>query len=72
MSFKTVRDMKARGGHPQLAYRPEQVGELLGLGRTMVYQLVREGKLHSIKVGRTRLIPAAALDAFLALPSEAA
>ena len=30
------------------------------LGRTMVYQLIGNGALESVKVGRKRLIPAAA------------
>ena len=37
----------------------------LGLGRTMVWDLVNKGKLKSLRIGRRRLIPRDALQAFL-------
>ena len=37
----------------------------LGIGRDTAYQLVREGRLRSIAVGRKRLIPRAELAAFI-------
>ncbi len=48
------------------AYRPEQVGELLGLSRSTVYRLLRASELSSIKVGGARRITAEQLDAYLA------
>jgi excisionase family DNA binding protein len=42
-----------------------EVCERTGLGRTLVYRLVSTGELPSIKVGRTRRVPVAALDAFI-------
>ena len=44
----------------------EQCAKLLGLGRTYIFRLLAEGRLESIAVGRRRLIPRAALDAFIA------
>ena len=49
---------------------PEQCAELLGLGRTSVFKLLAEGRLESIALGRRRLIPRDALDAFIASERE--
>lgn len=47
-------------------YRPEQVANgVLPFGRTMIYRLMREGTLRSVRVGRARFIPADAIDEFL-------
>ena len=43
----------------------EEAAILLSLGRTVIYALVRRGDLASIKVGRTRRIPYAALLEFV-------
>lgn len=40
--------------------------ERLQLGRSTVYRLMDSGELASVTVGRRRLIPAAALEAFVA------
>ncbi|KGF15156.1 helix-turn-helix domain-containing protein [Corynebacterium freneyi] len=37
-----------------------------GLGRTTVFGLISSGELRSVKVGRRRLVPAAALDEYIA------
>ena len=39
--------------------------EILGLGNTLIYQLIRSGELRSCTVGRRRLIPREAIDEFL-------
>lgn len=55
------------GSEHQAAYRMnEVVNGVLPCGKTMIYRLIKEGKLRSIKVGRTRLIPAEAIAEFLA------
>ncbi len=49
------------------AYRPNQVANgVLPFGRTMIYKLIREGRLRTIKVGGARIIPADAIVDFLA------
>ena len=56
-----------------LLFRPEEAAMRLGVGRTMVYELIRSGRLRSVKVGGARRIPAAALVDFVAeLEREAA
>lgn len=47
-------------------YDINSVTEVTGLGRTTIFTLIREGKLRSVKVGRRRMVPAAALDEFIA------
>lgn len=42
----------------------------LRLGRTTVYQLIRDGRLPSLRVGRSRRIPAAALEQFIEQQTE--
>lgn len=47
-------------------YDIDGVTEVTNLGRTTVFALIKEGKLRSVKVGRRRMIPATALDEFIA------
>jgi excisionase family DNA binding protein len=46
--------------------RVEEAAQLLGIGRSLVYDLIREGRLRSVKVGSRRIIPLTAIDDFLA------
>ena len=48
------------------AYRPEEVGDLLGVSRSTVYRIMGEGLLDSIKVGGSRRITGEQLDRYLA------
>ncbi len=45
--------------------RPEEAAELLSMGRSAVYEAIRTGALESVKVGRSRRVPVAALDRFI-------
>jgi excisionase family DNA binding protein len=47
------------------AYRVGEVPAAYGIGRTKLYELMKEGKLHTVKVGGRRLIPAESLEALL-------
>jgi len=51
----------------RLLYRPSQAGEVLSLSRSVVFDLMRMGRLRSVKEGRTRLIPMSALQDYVAL-----
>ena len=44
----------------------EDAAHALALGRTKVYELVESGALRSVKIGRSRRIPAQALHEFVA------
>ena len=50
---------------PPRCLRVEDAARLLNVGRSTVYDLIRSGRLRSIKIGRRRLVPRDALDAFL-------
>ena len=56
---------------PQL-YRVPDAMRLLNLSRTVIYELIRSGRLGSVKQGRSRRIPAAAIRDFIALLEEEA
>jgi excisionase family DNA binding protein len=45
--------------------RPEEVAEYLNIGRSMVYELMRAGKLESVRIGTCRRIPRAAADEYV-------
>jgi excisionase family DNA binding protein len=43
-----------------------QAAREINIGRTAVCGLLRDGKLKSVKIGRRRLIPRDAIEAFIA------
>ncbi len=44
----------------------EQAGRLLGISRTLAYELAGQGELPALRLGRRIVVPLAALDALLA------
>ncbi|QGK68968.1 helix-turn-helix domain-containing protein [Allosaccharopolyspora coralli] len=46
--------------------RVPEVAQLLNIGRTRVYDLIRTGELVSVKVFGSRRVPRSALDAYVA------
>jgi excisionase family DNA binding protein len=42
----------------------EQAAEVLGIGRTNMFALIKRGEIESVKVGRLRRVPADAIDAY--------
>jgi excisionase family DNA binding protein len=59
-------------GHPGdgqndvLMLTVEEAARRLGLGRTLVYQLISSGELESVTVGRLRRVPAECLAEYIA------
>ncbi len=49
-----------------LAVPVETALEISGLGRTKLYELIKEGKLKTVTIGRRRLINYASLEALVA------
>jgi excisionase family DNA binding protein len=39
-----------------VAYRPEQVAEIINVGRTKVFEMIASGELRARKLGRATLI----------------
>ncbi|HKS47369.1 MAG TPA: helix-turn-helix domain-containing protein [Amycolatopsis sp.] len=50
---------------PKLAYSTEDACEALSIGRTQLFDLLREGEIKSVKIGRRRLIPVDSLREYL-------
>jgi excisionase family DNA binding protein len=55
-----------------LLYRVEEAAEALRLSRTAIYELIRSGRLHTVKAGSRRLVPVAALAEYVASLERAA
>lgn len=47
-----------------LAVRVSRAMEVLGIGKTKIYDLIADGELETVKVGRRTLIVQASIDAF--------
>jgi excisionase family DNA binding protein len=56
----------------ELVLTVDEAAERLRVSRWTLYNLIRSNKLHTVKIGRRRLVPAAALDEFLARSMEVA
>lgn len=54
----------ARPEPPMLA-TVEEAARRLSIGRTAAYMLVLRGELQSVKIGRTRRVVVASLDAYI-------
>jgi excisionase family DNA binding protein len=54
------------GPQVKLLLRPEEAAEALGIRRTLLYSLLTSKQIYSIKVGRTRRVPMAALHDYVA------
>ena len=54
-----------------LALRVEDLMPILGIGRNTAYELVRSGKIRSIRVGRKIRVPKDAVAAFLGESNDA-
>ncbi|MFJ4486866.1 helix-turn-helix domain-containing protein [Streptomyces longwoodensis] len=50
----------------RLLYKPEEAAEALAVGRSMVYELMADGALTYIKLGRARRIRRTDLEAYVA------
>ena len=53
-------------------YRVTEAMKLLSLSRSVLYEELRCGRLRSVHVGRTRLIPATAIAEYIALLEQEA
>ncbi|MFI6923986.1 helix-turn-helix domain-containing protein [Nonomuraea spiralis] len=53
-------------------YRVTDAMHLLSLSRSVIYELIRSGRLRSVTQGRTRLIPASAIEDYISLLEQEA
>lgn len=49
----------------KLLLTPEEAATVLSLGRSKVYELIRDGRLASVRIDASRRIPAKALAEFV-------
>jgi excisionase family DNA binding protein len=57
---------------PRFAYRINDFTKLMGLGRTSVYELIKDGKLKAVRIAGRTLIPASEGDRLIAEARAAA
>ena len=55
-----------RSGDDRLAFSPIAAARMIGIGRTMLYELIDRGELKSFRVGVRRLITRRAIEQFIA------
>lgn len=53
--------------HATKVYRPEELMEVLHIGRGSVYRLLRAGTIRSVRIGKLYRIPAICLEEYLHL-----
>lgn len=56
---------RIRTGRGRLLLTVEETADMLHIGRSKVFDLIRCGDLESVKIGRLRRVPADAIDAFM-------
>ena len=49
----------------RLLLSPEEAAEVLGVGRSRVYDLMRKKELPSVRLGKSRRVPVAALRVYV-------
>lgn len=49
----------------RLVHSVDEAAEMLGIGRTLAYDLIRTGQLPSVKIGQRRLVARRDLDDFV-------
>ena len=48
-------------------YSVDEAAEALRLSRSVIYELIRSGRLRTVKQGRRRLVPVASLSEYVSL-----
>jgi excisionase family DNA binding protein len=49
-----------------LAVKPEEAARMLGIGRNLMYEMIKSGDIQAIRLGERRLlVPVAALEKLL-------
>ncbi len=63
---KHKRSAPIRADGPRLGYRPAEVARLIGIGTTRTRELIRTGKIKSVRIGRSIVVTEESIRAFLA------
>jgi excisionase family DNA binding protein len=62
---RTEAKRKDGRGVEKLLYRPGEAADLCSVGRTTIFNALKDGSLESVKLGAARRIPREALMAFV-------
>ena len=57
---------------PAVLYSVDEAASALRLSKSVLYELIRSGRLRTVKAGRRRLVPVAALAEYVASLEEGA
>jgi excisionase family DNA binding protein len=61
------RDSAAGGWNVNVVLlRPERAAEVLGIGRSKLYELLAAGEIESVRIGRSRRVPVVAIEEYVA------
>ena len=71
-SSDIVNTGKLEMAESKLTISVEEAAHLLGISRGLAYEMVRTGKIPSIRFGRRLLVPRQALNKLLEIPSTSA
>jgi excisionase family DNA binding protein len=62
----TVTDVDGRKAmKAKMLYRIPEVAEYLNISRSKVYELLKSGQLHSVRIDRTRLVRSSDLQVYV-------
>ena len=56
---------ESRPAVPAVLYDVDEAAEALRLSRSVLYELIRSGRLRTVKQGRRRLVPVSALAEYV-------
>jgi len=65
-SMHTIGTRVTAADQPRLLFTVEEAARVLGIGRTRMFELIQDGSVETVLIGRLRRIPIDALDAFVA------
>lgn len=63
--YATATPMQ-EGAVPRIGLRPTEVAKALGVGATLVRELIARGEIKSAKIGTRVVVPVVEVEAFLA------
>ena len=66
ISSAGLGEVRTPEGLVRLLYKPAEAAEMLGIGRSKLYELLEADEIASVWIGRSRRVPVEALHAFIA------
>jgi excisionase family DNA binding protein len=60
-----MNDVGALQPVPRFLLTPDEAAQALGISRSLLYELLRSGRLESVRIGSCRRVPLSALSDFV-------